>query len=165
MTNKIIIQIELPIDVLEDVLDNKEVKIKLQAVLSTSQTKQVTLLEKEKKKRSAKLKYTLTFEEKEIIRAWNTNPFIKQLENDRGYEQRFYPMSDKDIYNSFFLDVLRRVLRVVDGNTILDEIECYLSKCQRGLHIWGSANHGTKNLKGFLNSLIKLNKDKKKGWW
>jgi len=109
-------------------------------------------------------KVSFNLVEKEIIRAWNDSEFIRRLERTRGDETRNFPMKPVD-YDAEFINWLRRCIKEIGRSKVLDEMDQYFRVCVSGEHVWDKVNHGFKNLRGFLNKLLILRKNKSRGWW
>jgi hypothetical protein len=98
--------------------------------------------------------------ERLILEAWNDSEFIRDY---AANESRNNPVPTREV--SKMLPLLRRVVKEVGPEKVLDLMSKYFDCCLRREHIWDDRNHGYAHLGGFLRAVLNYVRDKKPAYW
>lgn len=100
---------------------------------------------------------------RQVISGWNRHPFILGLIRERGPEVRHYQVGKRDLKET--ISLVKKVLKGVRPDRLLDSMGQYLAACERGEHVWDGVNHGFRSLSGFLQRLSRDQRQGRNAWW
>jgi len=95
--------------------------------------------------------------ERLVVEAWNDSEYIREYALG---EPRNNPVPPREVSGLF--PALRRALKAPGPEMLLEWMGRYFDCCLRRGHIWDDRNHGYSHLGGFLRSVLRHQKDKRK---
>lgn len=144
------------LEALEKGLDSGEISIDLsEALVLAKRTR--------KKNKRESMSFILPPNEQEIVDKWNNNEFIKSVGSGMISDARNKPVYSKDMDD--VRPALRQALKCIGKDSIFGHMEKYFDCCVNHRHVWDGANHGFKNLGGFLRKLVRCEKAQQLPWW
>lgn len=102
-------------------------------------------------------------QEQQILEAWNNSDFIKAVASGKITDARNRVVKPKDMKD--VQPALRRALKELGTNAVLEHMRKYLAACTESKHIWDGTNHGYKHLGGFLRKIVRYKSACQTPWW
>jgi len=139
----------------------KDQKVSKKVLFSIGDRK--SAIEKKAKQKQIVKDVFLSQDERLVINHWNTHPYIIRAKTSFIEGSRNLPIKSSDVRSN--MSIIKKAVRELGVEEIVNSIETYFESCEKGKHIWDNKSHGYKNLVGFLKKLVEIRKSGTHTWW
>ena len=102
----------------------------------------------------------LSEDEQVLLVAWNDHPYVAGQQKP---QKRNKTTLESELFNDRW--IVRTAIKRIGLEALVSSMELYLTACKQKKHIRGNHNHAVLNLVGFLNSMVRYNKEETIPWW